>query len=361
MTEHRLAIDVERPAADVPAFEFRPAHAGTDPLDDERAFQFRDDADDGDDGAAEWPAGVELFTERDELKVEMVQLIEHFQEVANGAGQSVAGPDHHHIEVAAAGVFHHLIEAGAARLRAADAVLIGSDDLELALLRQLLEIVELRLRVLIEGGDAQVNRGAPHSVLLQRDDLVFGEVDHPVQELEARPVRLRLLRFQHPLELEGADRGAYVAELLVKLGTGRSRAKMAATAALFHGDSPGFGPGGKIGRVVYDGISSVCQPRLVQPSRCAKGKTYVPRFKEEAKPWYSDQILPFDITLCGANEMGAATTMKIFGVEILNEGSGVSIDDAVTEMQATFVARYVEPWTAVQSAFNTGIGGQSIL
>ena len=36
--------------------------------------------------------------------------------------------------------------------------------------------------------------------------------------------------------------------------------------------------------------------------------------------------------------------MKIFGVEILNEGSGVSIDDAVTEMQATFVARFVEPW-----------------
>ncbi len=54
-------------------------------------------------------------------------------------------------------------------------------------------------------------------------------------------------------------------------------------------------------------------------------------------------MLPFDITLAGTNEMGAATTMKIFGVEILNEGSGVSIDDAVTEMQATFVARFVEP------------------
>jgi hypothetical protein len=51
-------------------------------------------------------------------------------------------------------------------------------------------------------------------------------------------------------------------------------------------------------------------------------------FKEIAQPWYSDQILPFDITLCGTNEVGAATTMKIFGVEILNEGSGVSIDDA---------------------------------
>jgi hypothetical protein len=75
-----------------------------------------------------------------------------------------------------------------------------------------------------------------------------------------------------------------------------------------------------------------------------------------ASPWYSDQVLPFDITLAGTNEQGACSTMKIFGVEILNEGSGVSIDDAVTEMQATFVARFVEPWSAVASPF-TGIGG----
>lgn len=59
---------------------------------------------------------------------------------------------------------------------------------------------------------------------------------------------------------------------------------------------------------------------------------------ELATPWYSDQILPFDITLAGTNEYGAMTAAKIFGVEILNEGSGISIDDAVTEMQATFVA-----------------------
>jgi hypothetical protein len=63
-------------------------------------------------------------------------------------------------------------------------------------------------------------------------------------------------------------------------------------------------------------------------------------FKEVAAPWYSDQVLPFDITLCGTNEQGACMAMKIYGVEILNEGSGVSIDDAVTEMQATFVARF---------------------
>lgn len=82
-------------------------------------------------------------------------------------------------------------------------------------------------------------------------------------------------------------------------------------------------------------------------------------FKEEAAPWYSDQILPFDITLAATNEIGAASTMKIYGVEILNEGSGVSIDDAVTEMQATWVARLVEPWQAVQTAFPnlSGLGG----
>lgn len=76
-----------------------------------------------------------------------------------------------------------------------------------------------------------------------------------------------------------------------------------------------------------------------------------------AAPWYSDQILPFDIVLAGTNEYGAATAMKIYGVEILNEGSGVSIDDAVTEMQATFVARLVEPWAAVNSPFQVAVGG----
>jgi hypothetical protein len=67
--------------------------------------------------------------------------------------------------------------------------------------------------------------------------------------------------------------------------------------------------------------------------------TAVDGMKQLAKPWYSDQILPFDITLAGASELGAATAMKIFGVEILNEGSGVSIVAEVTKKQATFVAR----------------------
>ena len=63
---------------------------------------------------------------------------------------------------------------------------------------------------------------------------------------------------------------------------------------------------------------------------------------ELATPWYSDQILPFDITLAAANEYGAMAGAKIFGVEILNEGTGVSIDDTVTETQASFVARIID-------------------
>ena len=62
-------------------------------------------------------------------------------------------------------------------------------------------------------------------------------------------------------------------------------------------------------------------------------------------------MLPFDVTLSGANEYGAMCAAKIFGLEILNEGMGISIDDAVTEMQATFVARVVEPMSAVASPF----------
>jgi hypothetical protein len=44
-------------------------------------------------------------------------------------------------------------------------------------------------------------------------------------------------------------------------------------------------------------------------------------------PWYSDQILPFDVTLAGANEYVAMAAARIFGLEILNEGTGHSIDD----------------------------------
>ena len=80
--------------------------------------------------------------------------------------------------------------------------------------------------------------------------------------------------------------------------------------------------------------------------------------QEIATAWYADQIPPFDITLAAANEYGALATMRIFGVELLNEGYGVSIDDVVSEQQHTYVARAVIGWTPVPSANAVTIASQ---
>lgn len=74
------------------------------------------------------------------------------------------------------------------------------------------------------------------------------------------------------------------------------------------------------------------------------------------QPWYVDQIPPFDITLTGSNEQGTVVSMAIIGVELVNEGYGISIDDLVSEYQYTFVAREVLPWTRLPPNTASGIG-----
>jgi hypothetical protein len=63
-------------------------------------------------------------------------------------------------------------------------------------------------------------------------------------------------------------------------------------------------------------------------------------------PYYADQIPPFDITISFLNEYGASARRSIYGVELLNEGSGVSMDDIVLEETMTFVATDVGPMYA---------------
>lgn len=60
--------------------------------------------------------------------------------------------------------------------------------------------------------------------------------------------------------------------------------------------------------------------------------------------FYVDQILPFDIAIVAANEYGQSAQMRLYGCEILNEGSGFSIDDIVIENQMTYVCRTILPW-----------------
>lgn len=76
------------------------------------------------------------------------------------------------------------------------------------------------------------------------------------------------------------------------------------------------------------------------------GLTNIASDQEVTAAWFADQLPPFDITLAAANEYGALAVMRIYGVEILNEGYGVSIDDVVSEQQMTYVARTLVGWQA---------------
>jgi hypothetical protein len=102
--EHSYAIDLQRLAPDVPAFEPGTSHAGTDAFDDQVALELGDGADDDHHRATQRAAGVEVLPEADELDLEMVELIEYLKEVADGPGDPVASPDQHDLEPAAAGI-----------------------------------------------------------------------------------------------------------------------------------------------------------------------------------------------------------------------------------------------------------------
>jgi len=68
--------------------------------------------------------------------------------------------------------------------------------------------------------------------------------------------------------------------------------------------------------------------------------------QKRAVPWYADQIPPFDIVLAAANEYGALAIMKVLGVELMNSGYGVSVDDIVSEHSFTYIAHGMLPWTS---------------
>ena len=75
---------------------------------------------------------------------------------------------------------------------------------------------------------------------------------------------------------------------------------------------------------------------------------------DNAKARYADEVLPFDITISLANEYGNKAVTVIYGVEILNEGIGFSIDAPTSERAYTFVARSVDTMTPVDED-NLGI------
>lgn len=59
---------------------------------------------------------------------------------------------------------------------------------------------------------------------------------------------------------------------------------------------------------------------------------------------YYDEILPFDVVISGSNEYGNETTMSIMGIELLNSGAGMSIDDIQTNETCSFLATDIVHW-----------------
>lgn len=55
-------------------------------------------------------------------------------------------------------------------------------------------------------------------------------------------------------------------------------------------------------------------------------------------PFYADQIPPFNVTVVGTNEQGDRMAFRVFGVTILNDGVGISIDELNIEKRYTYVA-----------------------
>lgn len=64
--------------------------------------------------------------------------------------------------------------------------------------------------------------------------------------------------------------------------------------------------------------------------------------KDNIKPRYADELLPFDITITFANEYGNKASTVLYGVELLNEGTGFSIDAPTSEKAYTFVCRSID-------------------
>lgn len=84
-------------------------------------------------------------------------------------------------------------------------------------------------------------------------------------------------------------------------------------------------------------------------------------------PEYADQLMPFNITVSMANEYGQRAGMEIYGIQLLNEASGFSVDDVITAKAYTFVARKIKGIEAKNGSVATGAasaeisGGQAFL
>lgn len=70
-------------------------------------------------------------------------------------------------------------------------------------------------------------------------------------------------------------------------------------------------------------------------------------FGRERSIQYGDQLPPFDAVITFCSEQGAASVLKVVGIEIVTEGYGFTVDDISQNMAVSYVAREVIPLAPV--------------
>jgi len=63
-----------------------------------------------------------------------------------------------------------------------------------------------------------------------------------------------------------------------------------------------------------------------------------------------DQLPPLDIFVTFANEVGNQSRLSIYGIEFMNEGQVMSVQDLITENSVNYLARHISPMRRVADA-----------
>ena len=86
----------------------------------------------------------------------MIEFIEHLEEVPDGSSDPIRSPDKNYLEAAPTGVPQQLVETRTPSFRSRDPIGVFGDDLKTPLLGHRAKIMQLRLRMLVDSGYAQI-------------------------------------------------------------------------------------------------------------------------------------------------------------------------------------------------------------
>jgi hypothetical protein len=100
------AVNVRWCATDSSAFQSCSANPRRDPFDDQRPLEFGYCSSDDGHGPAERTSSIDVFTQADEFDAEMIQLIEHFEEMAGISSGPIESGDDENIETVSPSITH---------------------------------------------------------------------------------------------------------------------------------------------------------------------------------------------------------------------------------------------------------------